>query len=144
MQYQYARSEQFNINGQLMTKRVFLGGTCADSSWRQQIIPLLNIPFFNPVVDGWTPECYEEELHQRKTCDFCMYTITPKMIGVYSIAEVLDDSHTRPDTVILVALKSDDDDEFDTHQWKSMDAVAKLVISNGGRVFTTLEDAADC
>lgn len=125
-----------------MTKRVFLGGTCADSSWRQKLIPMLKIPFFNPVVDTWTPECYDEELIQRETCDFCMYTITPKMIGVYSIAEVLDDSHNRPDTVILVILKSDDDDEFDKHQWDSMDAVAKIVIKNGGRIFTTLEDAA--
>lgn len=126
-----------------MIKRVFLGGTCADSSWRQKIIPMLNIHFFNPVVDEWTPECYEEELHQRETCDFCMYTITPKMVGVYSIAEVVDDSHNRPDTVILVILKSDDDSEFEKHQWDSMNAVGAMVTKNGGRVFTTLKDAAE-
>jgi len=125
-----------------MTKKVFLGGTCADSTWRQSLIPLLNIDYFDPVVDDWTPECYDEELRQREICDFCMYTITPKMIGVYSIAEVTDDSNKRPDKVVFVALQSDEDNEFDKAQWKSMNAVVDMVTKNGGNVFTSLEDAA--
>jgi hypothetical protein len=125
-----------------MSKKVFLGGTCADSTWRSKIIPLLNIDYFNPVVDDWTPECYEEELKQRKLCDYCLYTITPKMIGVYSIAEVTDDSNKRPNKTLLITLKNDKDSEFNKAQWKSMDAVAKLVKENGSKVFTTLEDAA--
>jgi hypothetical protein len=125
-----------------MSKKVFLGGTCADSTWRSKFIPLLNIDYFNPVVDDWTPECYEEELKQRKLCDYCLYTITPKMIGVYSIAEVTDDSNKRPNKTLLITLKNDKDSEFNKAQWKSMDAVAKLVKENGSKVFTTLEDAA--
>lgn len=124
-------------------KRVFLGGTCADSQWREKLIPLLDIDYFNPVVDDWTPECYDEELRQREICDFCLYTITPKMIGVYSIAEVTDDSNKHPDKVVFVTLKHDEDSEFDKAQWKSMDAVAALVKDNGGTVFTNLADAAD-
>ena len=37
--------------------KVFLGGTCAESKWREKLIPLLKCDYFNPVVDDWTPEC---------------------------------------------------------------------------------------
>ena len=52
----------------------------------------MKIDYFNPVVDDWTPECQDEEIRQRELCDYCLYTITPKMTDVYSIAEVVDDS----------------------------------------------------
>lgn len=42
--------------------RVFLGGTCADTTWRSELIPLLEdkkIEYFNPVVEDWTPECQQ-------------------------------------------------------------------------------------
>ena len=54
-----------------MKKRIFLGGTCNGSLWRNQIIPKLKIDFFNPVVEDWTPECQEEEIRQREECDYC-------------------------------------------------------------------------
>ena len=37
--------------------KVFLGGTCNNSKWRDKLIPMLNIDYFNPVVDDWTEEC---------------------------------------------------------------------------------------
>ena len=76
--------------------KVFLGGTCANSRWREKLIPLPKIDFFNPVVPDWTPECQDEELRQRRICDHVLYVITPAMEGVYSIAEVVDDSNKRP------------------------------------------------
>lgn len=57
--------------------KVFLGGTCNESTWRDQLISMLKIDFFNPVVEDWTPECQEEEIKQRNECDFCLYVITP-------------------------------------------------------------------
>ena len=44
--------------------KVFLGGTCNNSTWRDTLIPLLKIDYFNPVVDDWTPECQEQETPQ--------------------------------------------------------------------------------
>lgn len=88
-------------------KKVFLGGTCNESTWRNRIIVMLDIDYFDPVVDDWTVDCMKRELQERKLCDFCLYTITPKMTGVYSIAEVVDDSNKRPDKTILVILKDD-------------------------------------
>ncbi len=123
-------------------KKIFLGGTCNESTWRNRIIPMLEIDYFNPVVDDWTEDCMEREIQERRNCDFCLYTITPKMTGVYSIAEVVDDSNKRSDKTILVLLKNDGDQKFTQSQWKSLTSVAKMVSKNGGRIFDNLKSAA--
>ena len=110
-------------------KKVFLGGTCNGSLWRNYFMQGLSIDYFNPVVEDWTPECQEEELRQRNECDFCLYCITPKMTGVYSIAEVVDDSNKRPERTILVVKESDDGSIFTTSQLKSLKAVGDMVVS---------------
>lgn len=127
-------------------KKVFLGGTCNGSTWREVIIPLLetkNIGYFNPVVSDWTPECQEEEIRQRETCDIVLYCITPKMTGVYSIAEVVDDSNKRPDKTIFVMIDEDNKEVFTKAQLKSLEQVAKLIDSNGGKCFCSLNIAVD-
>ena len=125
--------------------KVFLGGTHNESTWRDRIIPMLKIDNFNPVVKDWTSDCRAEEIRQRQECDFVLYTITPKMTGVYSIAEVVDDSNKRPEKTVLVLLRNDADAflSFNHSQWKSLEAVAKMVFTNGARVFMDLHAAAD-
>lgn len=121
--------------------RVFLGGTCNNSTWRDELIPTLNsrIDYFNPVIPNWTPECQEEEEFEKTfMCDITLYTITSEMTGVYSIAEVVDDSNKKPTETVLCILK----DGFDEHQVKSLEAVAKLVEGNGAKVLYSLEDVA--
>lgn len=122
--------------------KVFLGGTCNGSNWRNLIIPMLNIDFFNPVVEDWTPDCMAEEIKQREECDFCLYTITPKMTGVYSVAEVVDDSNKRPEKTVFVRLRNDGQAMFDEGQWKSLGALTKMIKDNGGAVFADLKSAA--
>jgi len=122
--------------------KVFLGGTCNESTWRDRIIPFLAIDYFDPVVSDWTESCMEEEIRQRQECSFCLYTITPKMTGAYSIAEVVDDSNRKPTKTVLVLLRKDDGYEFSDSRWKSLLAVARMVKRNGSRVFDNLEDAA--
>lgn len=130
-------------------KKVFLGGTTNESPWREQLIGLLKIEYFNPVVDDWDEEAYQNELRERKFCDYVLYTITPRMTGVYSIAEVVDDSNKRPETTILCVLPSDINDfgsgnlTFDKGQLKSLDKVGQMVKNNGGKYFTSLEDVAE-
>ncbi|GAA0083024.1 nucleoside 2-deoxyribosyltransferase domain-containing protein [Clostridium sp. CTA-6] len=137
-------------------KKVFLGGTCNDSKWRNKLIQLLKIDYFNPVVEDWTPECMAEEIRQRETCDFCLYVITPRMTGVYSIAEVIDDSNKRPQKTIFCYLEKEDDDfakqltsmpvaklKFDKGQLRSLKQVGKMIERNGGKYFKTLEEVAD-
>ena len=122
--------------------RVFLGGTCNESPWRDRLTSMLNCEYFNPVVDDWNEEAQQRELRERVGCDVCLYAITPWMTGVYSIAEVTDDSNKRPQKTVFVLLRVDGDLHFDAGQWKSLRAVARLVKSNGSYVFENLVDAA--
>lgn len=130
-------------------KKVFLGGTCNESPWREKLIQMLEIDYFNPVVDDWNEEAYQNELRERKTCDYVLYVITPRMSGVYSIAEVVDDSNKRPNTTIFCTLTSDVNDygsgmiSFDKSQMMSLDKVGQMVKNNGGKYFTSLEEVAE-
>ncbi len=123
-------------------EKVFLGGTCNESKWREKLIGLLTIEYFNPVVDDWTPDCMKEEVIQREKCDYCLYVITPKMTGVYSIAEVVDDSNKRPSKTIFCFLDKDEEVVFTDGQRRSLGAVAKMVELNGGKFCHDLMDIA--
>jgi len=124
-------------------EKVFLGGTCNRSNWRDLLISRLEIDYFNPVVEDWNPECMKEELRQRKLCDYVLYVITPKMIGVYSIAEVIDDSNKQPQKTIFCYLPVDDGEYFSQSQRKSLQAVGNMVERNGGRLLDDLNAIAD-
>ena len=122
--------------------RVFLGGTCNGSTWRDDMIKMLKIDYFNPVVENWTEACMDQEIWEREHCDVVLYTITPKMTGVYSIAEVVDDSNKQPGKTVLILLQKDIDKVFDKGQWRSLKAVAQMVERNGGAIFYSLKEAA--
>lgn len=122
--------------------KVFLSGTCNKSNWRNRIITMLDIEYFNPVVSDWTPDCQAEEIRQRSVCDIVLYVITPKMSGTYSIAEVVDDSNKQPSRTVFVRLRDDGDSWFADGQWKSLGAVAQMVENNGAAVFSDLKSAA--
>lgn len=136
-------------HGPVFKKRIFLGGTCNESTWRDKLMPLLDetgrYTYFNPVVPDWTEECYQNELKERKRCDICLYTITPKMSGVYSIAEVVDDSNKRPEKTVLCILTEDQVENpgitstltFSEGQLKSLNKVAEMVKLNGGKAIVT-------
>ena len=123
-------------------KKVFLGGTCNNSGWRDILIPLLSIDYFNPVVEDWTTECQKEEIKQRAECDYCLYVITPEMTGVYSIAEVVDDSNKKPNKTIFCVSTSINGEIFTKAQLKSLDAVGNLILGNGGKYFRSLSAVA--
>jgi hypothetical protein len=118
--------------------KVFLGGTCNNSKWRDEFEEKLKIDYFNPVVDDWNDEAYERELNERETCDFVLYVITPKMSGVYSIAELIDDSNKRPGRTIFCYITEDEDNVFTDAQIKSLEAVGKMVVNNGALHFSLI------
>ena len=126
----------------MKNNKLFLGGTCNNSTWRDKLISMLTCTYFNPVVPDWNNEAYQEELRQRKSCEYCLYVITPKMTGVYSIAEVVDDSNKRPEKTLFCVLDTDINGEFNVSQMKSLMAVEKMIRNNGARVFSSLEDIA--
>ena len=123
--------------------KLFLGGTCNGSTWRETLIPMLQIDYFNPVVENWTPECQEREILERQTSDYVIYVITPKMTGVYSIAEAVDDANTQPQKTIFCVLEEDGDAKFTPHQLKSLRATGELILRRGGQYVTCLKAAAN-
>ena len=123
-------------------KKVFLGGTCNGSTWRDKLISKLTIDYFNPVVDDWDEEAYQEELRQREICDYVLYVITPKMSGVYSIAEVIDDSNKQPKKTVFCFLTKDENKSFNKGQIKSLMKVGKMVKINGGKWCHDLDQVA--
>jgi hypothetical protein len=121
---------------------VFLGGTCNGSQWRESLKPLLTATFFDPVVPEWNAEAQAREVKAREESKYVVYTLTPKMTGVYSVAEVVDDSNKRPEKTVLLVLEEDGDAKFTEHQIKSLNQVKKLVAANGGKVASSLEEVA--
>ncbi len=125
--------------------KVFLGGTCASSTWREELLKMLDperVEAFNPVVPDWTPECQAVEDYHRATDDICLYVITPEGEGFYSFVEVTDDSNKRPESTVLCLLTEANGKEFDKHNLKCAIKTAKLVANNGVVVTDSLEKVA--
>ena len=125
--------------------KVFLGGTCASSTWREELQSKLDterIETFNPVVPNWTKECQAVEDFHRENDDLCLYVITPEGEGFYSFVEVTDDSNKRPDSTVLCVLEEANGQRFEGHMLKCALKTAKLVAKNGVFVTDNLDQLA--
>lgn len=114
--------------------RVFLGGTCANTTWRDDLMILFDnagIEYFNPVVKDWTPECQAiEEDEKNNKCDVHLYVITKEMMGTYSIAEIINSawqSICYGTTVNYVVFAVLDEGTWQKHERTSFDAIMKMV-----------------
>lgn len=103
--------------------KIFLGGTCAESTWRDELIKVIQVPYFNPVVDDWTPYCQALEQSAKSVeCNIHLYIITSAMQGVFSIAEVIESAHMSDKNTILHVIP----DGFEANQLKSLQAVVSM------------------
>ena len=116
-----------------MTKKenkIFLGGTCNDDTWRDKLIPLIQVAYFNPVVEDWTEECIEiENIEKEQRCNIHLYLITSLMSGVYSIAEAVDSVSNYPNKTTIFHIIPDG---FSQGQLRSLSAVCKIIRGKGG------------
>jgi hypothetical protein len=119
--------------------KIFLGGTCNESKWRDSLIPYLskkNIDFFNPVVPNWSEECKFRELQERESADVTVYFITKEMTGVYSIAEAVDDVYQKTGGVIF----GYDPEGFTEGQCRSLNSVGELIKRRNGYFVKSMGD----
>lgn len=123
--------------------RVFLGGTVNGSRWRDYMMPRLEVEYYDPVVKDWNEEAQKREIHERQTCDFVLYVLTPRMEGYYSIAEVTDDSYKRPDRTLFCYLTEDDDFKFSPTQIRHLERLKNKVTENGALVLPSLDAVID-
>ena len=114
--------------------KIFLGGTCADTTWRDELMPMLDelgLDYFNPVVEDWTPECQAiEEDEKNNKCDIHLYVITKEMIGTYSIAEIINStwqSAIYGPTVKFTIFALLNEGMWDKQELKSFDAIINLM-----------------
>ena len=122
--------------------KVFLGGTCDNTTWREELIKLLKIDYFNPVVKDWTKECQEEEERQKDIeCDLQLYVITPEMTGLFSIAEVTEAAINMGERCIFCIL--DPENKFSNKKRKSLEAIIKMIRKYRAKYFDNLNDVAN-
>ena len=131
---------------------VFLGGTTNGSNWRETLINQLSvlapeIKCFNPVVDNWTKECIEIENFVKFHAGYHVYVLTPKMAGVYSIAEMCDSIHNVTKRTFVYVQEEDYDIAGNPIKWdlqmrNSLYAVTQLIAAHEGYVATSIEDLA--
>ena len=119
---------------------LFLGGTCNNSSWREELIPLLEyekIPYFNPVVDIWDDEAIEREIFIKSLPSTIeLYVITKEITGFFSIAEAVDSSNKKPEKTIFLILK----EGFSDHQLNSLNQIEDIIEKNGAYIASNLND----
>lgn len=120
-----------------MNIKVFLGGTCNESTWRDEIIPLLEeagIDYFNPIVEDWTEKCIEvENIEKNERCNIHLYVITKEMKGVYSIAEAVDSAWSIDGNNLLSTIFYVIEDGFDEGEIRSFKATSNLIKEINGR-----------
>lgn len=100
-----------------MELAIGLFGTCGNSRWRDPFIAKytdLGVPFFNPQVDDWKPECAVEEARHLAEDAIILFPVTSETYATGSLAEVgfsilqaikLDD---RRDFVVMIDLQLDE------------------------------------
>lgn len=119
--------------------KVFLGGTCSGYKWRDDFIKMIDCDYYNPIVKKWSETDRLKEVAERENDDIILYTITSGIKGVYSIAEVIDDSNKRPNKTVLCILK----EGMNKQMYHSLRAVVNLARGNGIKVFFSLKDTAE-
>lgn len=123
--------------------RVFLGGTCNETTWRDELIPMLQCDYFNPVVPDWNEAAQQNELKEREVCDVLLYVLTPAMTGVYSIAEIVEDSIMNATKTIVCLWGFPSTTARVDPKTHSVFAVMKMVQKYNVPVLTSLTDVAD-
>lgn len=107
--------------------KVFLGGTVNGSTWRDYMMPKLEIEFFNPVVPIWNDEAYEKEMFEKRHADYNLYVITPRLTGFFGIAEAMDDAFQKPDKTIFCFLTEDGGRKFTPQEIQTLHSLGEKI-----------------
>lgn len=131
---------------------VFLGGTVANSNWRDSFTSDLvkagvsPETIFNPVVADWTPECQASEDAAKATAQFNLfYLCDPKQEGnpvsVYSLVEAVMGMYDQPSSTVVVF----DNTGYSGHALKALTKSEKDLRKRfpTGLVFGTRDAALD-
>lgn len=129
------------LNNTTPERTIFLGGT-VDDPWREEFIHLAkansafnDIKLFNPIVEDWDDDARDNENKVKDNAFINLFVITPKTIGMFSIAEAVEYSHRKHCKVVFVAydkFNSGFSSDSSNRVEHSLDATGKLIEDNGG------------
>lgn len=131
---------------------VYLGGTCINSpflwDWRTDFIRMLDdsVSYYDPFIRKWEDHPSdvnktENNDNKRKESKYCVFVFTSDIIGLYSVAQAVEDSIKRDNGTVLVAFidyrKKFDEDK---HFIRSMHSALELCESNGAIICESIQD----
>jgi hypothetical protein len=73
------------------SRTIGLFGTCGQSQWRQAFIAAFqkeDIPYFNPQVNEWTPDCVPIENHHFARDPIILFPVTDETPAAGSLGEI--------------------------------------------------------
>lgn len=109
------------------TKKVFLGGTCNGSPWREILIPKINKDYFNPVVNEWDETARFEEMRQKsEECGIHLYLVNKLMKGCFTLVEAIDSAHDEDNVTIFAYQKGVRKNKMRISQFFSIDTAVTL------------------
>jgi hypothetical protein len=113
--------------------KVFLDGTYSifKSGWRAELIPLLEIKYFNPI--DWNERYTQSIEREKQNCDILLFFITKETNCYEIIAKAVDCSNKSPNKTLFVVNDGDFNDKISI--MKSFKSVGDIIINNGGKAF---------
>ena len=133
---------KINHNPNQFSASIFLGGTCATSTWRSELIPLLDdeVLFFDPQLGPgeWNNEAAKAEDACKKVCKTLVFVLTADSISAYSGFEIGVLCSQNPYRMIFCAYG-----EFPENQQKGINKICRDVANMGATVCSSLEEIAD-
>ena len=119
----------------------FLGGTCATSTWRSELIPLLDndVPYFDPQLGPgeWNDEAAKAEDSCKEVCKTLVFVLTADSISAYSGFEIGTLCSQNPCRMIFCAYG-----EFPENQKKGIEKICRDLTKMGATVCNSLEEVA--
>ena len=132
---------------------VFLGGSCNPTTWRKDVaIPIfekLNVGYYNPQVDDWSPELIEKEADAKKKAKILLFVIDGMTRALTSILEAIAAICSGRRVVLVVNMVEKDAKFGDTpvtaHELEYLNDARKYLIAmakaKGVPLYDTVEEA---
>ena len=125
---------------ELYNSCTFLGGTCADSTWRRDLIAKLKdeVVYFDPQVPEWTEEDAAREDACKPVARFNVFVITGDALGTYSGWEIHEEATRAPEKLIFATVGT-----LPENQVKGVNKIKKGLEKMGATVCEGLDEIAE-
>lgn len=130
---------KINMDSKFYAGSVFLGGTCANSTWRRELIAKLSdyVPYFDPQVAEWTEADAAREDACKPVARFNVFVITGDALGTYSGWEIHEEATKDASKLIFCTVGV-----LPENQIKGIGKIKKGLNQMGATVCETLDEIA--